>query len=196
MTSRHISNTLSRWHKVVDRIKQATAHLATQIERQLTPVTYNNLVVFRAEQHAVCSEATNAIAKVELLVKLNASLGLVREALAKANVEKGVSALLALQVCKQQEKQLYEGLIRAAGSARLRFADAIQILDSKPAGVAPHYRESHQFARVDEAQILAWQAQIEVLTRELVALADQLSDTNASRLAIELDEDVLSHLGM
>lgn len=196
MASRHISNTLSRWHKVVDRIKTATKQLAGNIGGDIGAVSYNSAVIFSAERAGIVKDTDAALAKVPLLMKLNASLGHIRESLATANVEKGVSALLAAQVGKQNEQALYEALIQAAGSARLRLADAEKVLaDAAKGETNRHYRESHAFARVDEAQVESWKARVEELGRELTALTDQISDVNASRLAIELDEEVLAHLG-
>lgn len=197
MATRHISNTLSRWHKVVERIKNATAQMSAQIGGRIGVVNYNNLAVFKAEQAGVVKDTEASLAKVGLLLKLNATLGKIREELARANVEKGVSALLAEQVRLQNEKTLYEGLIQSAGSARLRLADAERVLteSAKNTG-AGHYRETFQFARVAEAQVQEWQERVEAIGRELVALTDKISDVNASRLSVELDEEVLAHLGM
>lgn len=197
MATRHISNTLSRWHKVVERVKNATAQLAAQIGEGISPVAYSNLALFKAEQPGVRQATEQALAKVALVLKLNAALGTIREALARANVEKGVSALLAEQVRLQNEKTLYENLLHSAGSARVTLADAEQVLaeSAKNAG-GPHYRETFHFARVNEAQAREWQDRVEAIGREQVGLADQISDVNASRLAVELDEEVLAHLGM
>lgn len=197
MASRHVSNTLSRWHKVVGRIKAATEQLASQIEGNLGSVSYNNLAVLRAEKAGIVKETEAAIAKVGLLMKLNTTLGEVREAMARANVEKGVSALLAEQVTKTNERSLYEGLMAAAGRSRLTLEQVESLLGEAARNTAtPHYRESHTFGRVSEAQLIEWDARIEVLARELTGLTDRLSDVNASRLSIEIDEEVLAHLGM
>lgn len=197
MATRHISNTLTRWHKVVDRIKTAVTQLSGQIGCQIGPVNYNNLAVLKVERTRVANDTEAALAKVGLLMKLNATLGQVREALARANVEKGVSALLAEQVCRQNQKALYEGLAEAASSARLQLSDADAVLaESGKGDSAMRYRETHTFSRVPEATVIVWRDQAEAIGRELTALSDKISDVNASRLSIELDEEVLAHLGM
>lgn len=193
--TRHVSNTLSRWHKVVERFKQAIAQLSVEINRGIGQVSYSNLAVLNAEHNVISRDADTAVSKVALLLALNMSLGRIRESLARANVEKGVSALLAEQVSKQSQKGLLEGLVAASGGSRLQLSDAAAVLAERP-GMTSVYRESHSFSRVDEATVEGWQAQIDGISRELVALSDRISDANASRHAIELDEDVLAYMGM
>ncbi len=195
MATRRVSNTLSRWHKVLDRVKSSTHLLAEQIAHDIRPLSYNNAAVFRAEQLGVERHARMALDSQPLLFQLNAAQCHIREALAKANVDKGISALLAKQVSKQHEKDLLEGLIRAAGNTLLPLAEAERVLGLS-GNKDSTYRETHTFARVSEAQAQHWRDQVAAINRELVALSDQLSDLNASRVSIDLEDALLDHLGM
>ncbi|GBG14591.1 trigger factor [Novimethylophilus kurashikiensis] len=195
MGTRQVSNTLSRWHKVVDRFKQSIAQLSGDIKRSISPVTYNNLAVVKVEREHYTKVAADAVAKVDLLLKLNATVGHIREQLARANVEKGVSALLAEQVSKQAEKALLEDLVSSTEGVRLNFKDA-EVVMARNETANSAYREHFTFSRVDESVADAWRSELDALNRALVALSDRISDANAQRVAIELDEDVLAYMGM
>ncbi len=195
---REVSNTLSRWHKVVGRVKSAADALVAQISDDISETTFggNQAELFRLEKPRLKAQTDAALSRVPLLFKLNDTLETLRVALARANVEKGVSDKLARQVKLQNERMLYDQLIRAGGSSRISMDEGASLLKAESPSAHSHYGPSYAFTRVPEACRESWVAKVQELDKALQRLADELSDANASRLKLELDEEVLAHLGM
>lgn len=196
--ARKVSNTLSRWHKVVGRMKAASEKLMAEISRGVGEVSYLDAVVLQAEQSAVMAETQKAVAKVDLLLKLNAAQEQVRVNLAVANVEHGVSEKLARQVRLQSEMGFYEHLVGAVGFSRIGLSEGLEVLKTRTGDRANRsiYDSAYSFARVSSSVVEGWKTRQEELGKELQRLADELSDVNATRLSVELDEEVLDYLGM
>ncbi|MBC8737096.1 hypothetical protein F6X40_09775 [Paraburkholderia sp. UCT31] len=188
-----ISNTLSRWHKIQTNIRDVAARrqaaLLADVESEHLDMQTLEVLgpKMREKAQRAVSEGLATVAK------LQSALFTVRRALARANVEYGVADLLSETEQVKQELASLQALVQATEGG-LQFETAQEIEKKRRAAASANsaYHASSQLVTfVDEATVARLRTRVEELTLELAKKANAVSDANATKLSIELDDDIV-----
>lgn len=185
---------LNRWHKVVERLNElrSAAHskmLANSVVRESVQAV--NLYDKRhAEASAKALEARQELATVIT------TIGVIRQALQKSNVQLGISDRLSEMETIRYQAQAVTELI-----ALLETTNSLE--DAKVLAAA-RLSQNDAYASRSDIQIYAIPDDIKAgLEAESIALsvrknnlADEISELNTTRLEITLDESLAKRIGL
>ena len=202
-----ISNTLTRWHKIAERLKSAVNQLATTNVAAMT-VTHIESDTLEVRQETLKAAANKAIGEqTALLLSLQTALFSIRRALAKANVEHRISDLLNdLEHAKQKmnydveivstaECALSEDEFHRLADKRSKSAVVLQESGVRASRVlAENHRVTVTFLAAVQLRDLVTIR--ESLRTEMNALSDLLADANATKLSLSMSADVTRYLGL
>lgn len=196
MADRSFSLALTRWHHVADRIRafgdsklsEALGALgATTARHQLSDEQVAQLKERGEKALAAIATAQNAVATV----------GLIREKLADANAQQGVTAMLAQAESLRKQAQL------------LRKVAAIDLVTKTPldrvnAVLAERTKENDMFSdRTGVAVALVAGARVDgfadramELESQAAAIADQVADLNRHTITIAISEELAAAAGL
>lgn len=192
--SKSISNTLTRWHKIAERIKVAGNELmqknlqTLQVGRALDEDTFT---VRKASLHAAATLAVED--QTTLYFALQGALHAIRRALAHANANHGVSDLLSQMEETRQKTAYYTALTDTAEGA-LSQEEFTRLCAKKNASSSGRYGTSVTFLSEDTLAKLSDKR--DAARREMNALADQLSDANATKLTLTIEDTVVRVIGL
>lgn len=201
-----ISNTLTRWHKVAARIKSKVAELSVEIGSDVTALQLD-ADSFDIRKEKLSQAAESAVTtKLNRALEFNAALFKIRAELAKANVTQGVSELLVQMEETRQNKELLTKLLDSSGLENRGYQTltvpefeswAAKKKKAAEAGAMPDYNSGRVMVSfVPDEQVTGLQTQVAELDKKIMELSDRLSDANASKLAIDLPDEVCKELGL
>lgn len=184
---------LTRWHKVVDRLSRVLSEESNKIKK-----TFNSTKVtaYLGENQIqqLLAETESSLQKMELVYKLQETIAAIRSGLGDANCRHGISAKLAQLECVNRKVGFLSDIL----DKQERSWVAIDELENVPSGrfVEHNYGRATQIEirMLSPENLLALVEQRETLRAESFALADQVADLNRATMAFDLDED-LARLG-
>jgi hypothetical protein len=190
-----ITVTLSRAHKIADRLKGLVSAAAAQAREGLSVVNVNG---FAGDQQVerFAERRSASIVAIARFDELNCALTGVRSAIGRANVAAGVSDLLANQEGLKRRFALLKEFAKEAGANELQPE---QLKEYRP--LAPKERgfavdSGVSVSPVTPAQRLEFEATTARIQKELFALSDKLADLNAYKITIAVPESVANELGL
>lgn len=192
-----IQNTLTRLHKIAGRINQKRLHLESSISLGTAPQSLDAAVA--SVRGAELTANTTRILQDDLAKHdaLLTAYQVLRNALAKANVETGVAALLAEQellgrritlltsILSNQDGAV--GLDQATAIFAARAADQVQT-----STIRRH--DTLEVGLVSAEQHAKLRAELDAAERQLVRLGDTLADRNATQITVELSDDIAAEV--
>lgn len=191
--SKKITNTLTRWHKIAERIKIAANEISAANQQTIggsRNLDLDTFAVRRASLRAATARAAGE--QTELYFHLQRTLFQIRRALARSNVQFDVSDLLSQMEEAKQGMQYYASLVDAVDGALSE--EEYAALAARKNATQNMYGASVSFLTPE--QIAGMTAKRDELKREMNALADRLSDANASKLTLEIDDAVVQVVGL
>lgn len=196
-----ITNTLSRWHKIAERIKIAAIESRQETLRALQAGANIDSDAFAVRRETLQTNANEALTTgFETVLKLQGAVASVREALARANVEHGVSDLLNRTEKLKQELAFVNECLSATED-KLSVAEMEQLAarrkeQSSTASPYAHLQDRLGVSFATDDQVAKLKARRDEVRRKLNALSDKVSTANASTMSLELDEDVITLAGL
>lgn len=192
--TKSISNTLTRWHKVAERIKGATTELMQSNLAVLNAGQQIDGDTFVVRKAALQSAAEKALSEqTALYFSLHDALFAIRKALAHANTAEGVSDRLNEMEAAKQTAAYFTALLETASDSL--SVEEFSALASKRSGTSNHmYGVSVTFISAEQKAALT--AKRDSARREVNALADRLADANATKLTLTLSDEVVAFLGL
>lgn len=192
-----IKNTLARLHKLAERINQKRQQSAEAVQRGVAPVSLEASVL--AVRGAAEQEKARNAMEVELprYDRLSAAYFAIRNVLATANVDYGVSTVLAEQDLQKRRVALLTAIVQGQGDA-LSQAEATQVFASRD-GEEPSRRglfrelEVTSLSPEHREHVKAQLAQSEL---RLERLNDKLAEINARTVKVTLDDVLARELGL
>ena len=201
-----IQNTLSRWHKVAGR----AAERIREIDAEISALLAGRRATACASQDAA-ERARKDLEKARVLqlerISASRAVCAIRQALARANVEHGVSDLLAETERLRRDLAGYaefsawrdDGPKAMLAKARRLEERAEEARSSSAEGAlearARALDETIVFRPCDEEDAEYAKGQIKALKAQLTSISDRLSEANAAKLTIELDDDCAKACG-
>ena len=185
--------TLTRAHKIVERIRSKLSELEKEIGFVLPTIQITGY----AGEHQMAETkvlVNNALASQVKHKELLDIMTEIRTKVGAANVESGVSHLLAEQEGLSRRIALMKSILAKPSNAI--SLDALP--DYKPFG------EQNSFARVTGIQVSTLPTEISndlateltKLQTQAFALSDKMADANASRISLELPDNIAEVLGL
>lgn len=189
-----ISNSLTRWHKVAERIKGATTELKAANVACLSVGHQIDGDTFTVRKASLSSDADKALGtKTALYFSLQEALFAIRKALAHANTAHGVSDRLSEMEAAKQKGEYYSALLETADGSL--SVEEFAALAAKRSGTSSHmYGVNVTFISAERLATLTEQR--DSARREVNALADRLADANATKLSLQLSDEVVAFLGL
>lgn len=186
--------TLSRWHKVVERVNSAVKEKTTNITTTLgnTRVQGFSGQVQIEELDVKAQKARDQIAEVILLVE---DLVVVREALASANVANKVNGLVSLQDALAKQVSLIRGVLSQQTPEMVAYKS---LSEYKSFEVTRGYREESgiKLSLLSQPEVESLEQQLAAIQARLNSLADELADINAAKLEITVSDRISAIAGL
>ena len=192
--------TLSRWHKVAERINAALKERETDVKAAFTATTISPWNKEGVEEKAaeIARRAADDLALVEAGAR---AVARIRAALAIRNAELGVSAKLAEAESANRAAALYKAIIEGQRVDMVR-AESVKALPAALAGEADTFGFGRRAAAVVTLQI-ANAGLVESLREKLAReqaratrLLDEIADLNREKLEIDVPQEVIGIAGL
>ncbi|MBI4189272.1 MAG: hypothetical protein HY525_01890 [Betaproteobacteria bacterium] len=192
--------TLSRWHKVAERINAALKERETEVKAAFTATTISPWNKEGVEEKAVeiARRAADDLALIEVGARVVAHI---RAALAIRNAELGISAKLAQAEAANRAAALYKAVIEGQKADMVR-PESVRAL---PAGLAGE-ADAFGFGRRAAFAVTLQTANAELvgslrdkLAREqarATRLLDEIADLNREKLEIDVPQEVIGIAGL
>jgi hypothetical protein len=187
--------TLSRWHKVAERINAALKERETEVKAAFTATTISPWNKEGVEEKAaeIARRAADALGLIEAGARAVAQI---RAALSIRNAELGVSAKLSEAESANRAAALYKAIIEGQKVDMVR-PDSVRALPAVLAGEADTFGFTRRTAAVVTLQIA--NAELIGSLREKFAreqaratrLLDEIADLNREKLEIDLPQEVI-----
>lgn len=188
---------LTRWHKVAERLARAYGELTESarvalVDTKVTGYLGETQVQRLQEQTAEQLEALRRAFRLQ-----DALVG-IRRAIGEANARTGINAELAEHDALSRRQRFLETLLEAQTSQMVALGE----LDKLPAPKLPeHSYHVDQVATLpvrtlDVPAEAALRREAEELRARVYALADRINDLNRERLTLELSEEAAQAAGL
>jgi len=196
--AKQITNTLTRWHKIAERVLEQERRVMQDINTALTATHRLDVDAFEVRRPVFESAARDAATgKLDLLVALQAARFQIKTALGRANVEFGVSALLTDMKRVSEERDVIQSVYDTSIHS-ISASDFEKLIERKKADDAAQRTalaaQRVSFVPADIQKAL--KERVDASVRQLNALADKLADSNASKITIDIDETVATAVGL
>lgn len=192
--------TLSRWHKVAERINAALKERETDVKGAFTATTISAWNKEGVEEKAagIARRAAEDLALIEAGAR---AVARIRATLAKRNAELGVSAMLAEVEPANRAVALYKAIIEGQKVDMVR-PESVKALPSALIGETDTFGFGRRTGTVVTLQI-ADAALIESLREKLAReqaratrLLDEIADLNREKVEIDVPKEVIGIAGL
>lgn len=193
-----IKNTLTRFHKIAERIAQKRQQVQEAILKGVTPVTLDASVL-AVRGAGLETEANFAVEEsLAQFDRLSHAYFKVRNALAVANVENDVAKTLASQEQAKRRISLLTSILESQSNAMAqKEAQAIFTARStEEAQVRRGLYDSLTVTFLSEERLLHVRSELALAELSLAKLGDKLADLNARQLTVEIDDRTATELGL
>lgn len=192
--------TLTRWHKVAERINAALKECEANVKAAFTSTTISPWNREGIEEKA--AEIVHRAAADLALVEVGArAVATIRSALALKNAQLGVSEKLAEAEASKRRAALYKALLdgQKADMVRpesVRSLPADLIGEAESFGFGRHASRSITLQTADRPFVEMLRAKLASEQRRATRLLDEVADLNRDRLEIELPQEILGIAGL
>lgn len=182
-----IEITLSRAHKIAERLKTKAAEMSAEAERLSSSAPVSGKTG-PAQAPRLAAQGTDALALVDGAERVLRAVAGVRAHIARENEKRGINRLLGLSDAVNRSIGFKKTLMDNAKDGSIGH-DELDLY--KPLKDDSSYGSGAIRVNVfTDAQRASLGANIAKLQRESFALADQVAEANASRFSLELDDDI------
>lgn len=192
------SLTLTRWHKVAERINAA---LKEREARALAALTATAISPWNKEgvESKAAEIAERAISDIALVEAGTAAVARIRAALGQRNAELGISERLAEADAANRRAKLYRDLLEKQDADMVRPAD-VRHVPAAVAGEEPIWPRraapAITLAIADKALLDALRAKLAREQARSHALLDAIADANREKLELELVDELVEIAGL
>lgn len=188
--------TLTRWHKVAERLQQELTRQTTEVEgaysrNRFDPALKQGLNVQKLVEGARAS-IEQALA---LNTRLLTAIATIRTELAKSNAKLGVAERLSTIDSLSKQAKLLETVLAHERDRTVHHEDFLKL---EPAAEASAYGQRTTVAVkvLADDRIKALQDEATAKRRRVHGLTDEINDINRSILSIELEDDLAAIAGL
>ena len=196
MTNQKFNLTLTRWHKVADRLQQEITRQSTEVDSAYMRSRFDANTKESANRSGLMDTIS---ATVEGAITLNenllACISTIRTELAKATAKLGVAERLATVDAISKRTQMLEKITTQERDRTISFGD---LLTMEPVSTnnGVFLSNSTPVKILTQERIAELQEAITTLRRRSHGITDEIADINRSILSIELSEEVAAIAGL
>jgi len=192
--------TLSRWHKVVERINTALKERETNVKKAFTATTISpwNKEGIEEKAAGIARRAADDLALIETGARAVAQI---RAALAIRNAELGIAARLAEAEAANRAAALYKSVIEGQDTDMVR-PESVRGLpvalvgESDPISFGRRAAPSVMLQTADGALVESLRERLAREQARATRLLDEVADLNREKLDIEVPQEVLEIAGL
>lgn len=188
--------TLTRWHHVAERLNTKLKELEANVRAVFASTAVS---AFQGAEQVASLEKRrdHAMENVKLARQLVTTVGTIREALAKANAQHGVSEHLSRLDALNREIRLLSSFAAVDNDNKIQIGhleshfDTLNAAENRTRGIV-----SVSVALLPESQQDAWIAERDALQAKAHAMSDHINDLNHEKLTLDLSDDVARIAGV
>ena len=189
--------TLTRWHKVAERLARDYGESVSESRTTLTHTTVSAYLGEEQEQF-LQTQTQNALANLERAFRVQDAVAQIRQMVGDANVREGVSAKLAdFDKLNRRVKTLSE-VVESQSSDMVSVTQLRSIPKDYVADGANYdsKRPKIKVRMLDMQMLERLSDQLSNARKAAYALSDEVSDLNKAKLSIDLETEVASAAGL
>lgn len=189
-----INVSLTRAHKLVERVTREIGTVQHQILKLLVPVNVN----VESDTSQVTVRLAKILAAEKLADSLYEVLESIRKKVAEKNSSSGIYTLLAEKAVLVKKQQDLENIARYVASHNR--ADVISANDAQSYWTRIQTSEnlkSFSVKVIDDAELDVYQEKVKNIVSQLDVISDAINDKNAStKVSFELNEEIAKLIGL
>ncbi len=189
--------TLTRWHKVAERLAREYGESVSDSRSTLTQ-TAISAYLGEAQEEFLQTQTQTALANLDRAFQIQDAVAHIRHLVGDANVREGVSAKLAeFDKLSRRVKALSE-VVESQGSDMVQVTQLRSIPKDYVADGASYdsKRPKIKVRMLDTPALERLADQLSNARKAAYALSDEVSDLNKAKLSIELETEVASAAGL
>jgi len=190
MTNKTYSCTLTRWHKVTERLTKEFSALTKSAKSGLAETTVTEYLG-EAQETRLIDLRDNCLKQIDSALAVQDAIVHIRQTLGAANESQGVSRALADYDKLVKRVNLFESLLSARSSEQVAIGELKAV---KNPGRSEKYLDRGQpkiaVAMLEGESLERLQAQFSETTTAMYAQADRLADLNKWVLEIALEPEI------
>jgi hypothetical protein len=189
--------TLSRWHKVAERLSRDYTETVFKAKQALTQ-TRVSAYVGESQEVALREQASDWSARLERAFRLQDGIGDIRRILGNANAQHGITALLAeFDKLNRRQKVLTE-LVEGQAPDMIAIGELKHIPADYVADGDNYDRRRPQLRvrMLERAEVIRLREELDAVRARAYALADEIAERNKATLALELTGEVAGAAGL
>lgn len=194
--SKNYTLSLSRWHKVAERLSRTYTEL-TQSARN----TFNNTQVSGylgvAQVDRLKTLAATSLADMHRAFAIQDAIASIRQSIGDANASTGVARELAQHDALSRRHKFLESILAAQGSEMVGLDE----MPSLPSQVLTEDRYDRSRGQI-RVRLLSpedrseMKREAEALLAQVYSLADRISDLNRERISLDLSDEIVAVAGL
>jgi len=196
MTNRTYSCTLTRWHKVTERLTKEFSALTKAAKSGLAETTVTEYLG-EAQETRLIDLRDNCLKQIDSALAVQDAIVHIRQTLGAANESQGVSRALADYDKLVKRVNLFESLLSARSSEQVAIGELKAV---KNPGRSEKYLDRGQpkiaVAMLEGEPLEQLQAQFSEATTAMYVQADRLADLNKWVLEIALEPEIAKLAGL
>lgn len=187
--------TLSRAHKIADRMGSRTGELRVEAEKLGEVVTLSGYT--DAQVSRLKDNGQRAVAALAELTQVAIAQAAVRGAIGRANANVGVNEVLATIEANKKILAGIDAVLKSQDeSARGGLVRLTEISTFKSLTTGETFGRHLQVSVFEDGQINALAAQKKQIERDNFALSDKLADLNSATVQLSLDSNIADLVGL
>lgn len=192
--------TLSRWHKVVERLVHASVEANKKAQKVLEG-TY--IEGYYGQEATLTKMASDARESISLHFQLTQTISHIKQKTQAKNAKIGVADLLLAQDAKQKQLAVLTSILNvdrtnhvAIDGLQKYFEANAELLASKKTGYMHQERQGVAVATLSAEAQNEYAALAQGLKRDINAIGDSISDLNQQKLSLELPVAIATLIGL
>lgn len=183
--------TLSRAHKIAERLKQIIAEQTAEVQRLVAVQRLRGTTSH--DQERLRERAQKAFECASKAERFSQALAKLRAAISKENEARGISEQLARLEAINRVIALKKGMVTAADQEGISI-DALASYTPLGSGGSITSTPWIDVVVLDRQAREKIEADLKQLQKEAFALSDQIAEANAKRFTIEFEEEVTAEV--
>lgn len=196
MTTKSYTCTLTRWHKVAERLSKEYNDLSKTARQGLTETTVSEYLGETQEQRLE-QFRDDCLVQLDRAMSIQEIIQRIRQALGDANQTSGVSRELAEYDVLVKRASLLNGIVEANGADRVAIGELKLV---KNPTRSDDYRDRGQpkiaVGLLEGAALAQMRQRAEEATAAMYTKADRIADVNKATLVLELPVDIARIAGI
>ncbi len=189
--------TLSRWHKVAERLSRDYTETVYKAKQALTQ-TRVSAYVGEGQEQALRDSVTDWKQRLERAFRLQDSVTEIRRTLGDENAKEGVTALLAeFDKLNRRQKVLTE-IVEGQAPDMIGIGELKNIPQNYVANGDTYDQRRPQLRvrMLDRVELQKLQTDLDAVRAKAYALADEIAERNKATVSLELTEEVAVAAGL